>query len=202
MFYYGACDSLSISITYGSEMSKLRILCLAAASAISASAASPMKTYPNGVSGWGLGFAADNNNLLGGALVLDYKWATGEAGVSFMADNNHAAAVEKSWNTFDFGVYYGMRKMIKPMLALSVGAEGSILAVDRWSHFGGGDSFALTSQPYAVGIYSQMSWEPTRYLSQYVRIAPVSYQESGYEAANCVGIFNKVKVGMTYYWNS
>ena len=42
-------------------MSKLKILCIAAACALSATAASPLKKIPAKAPGWGIGFVANTD---------------------------------------------------------------------------------------------------------------------------------------------
>ena len=195
MFYYGACDSLSISITYGSEMSKLRILCLAAASAISASAASPMKKNHGGVSGWGVGFVGGLIGIRDGAsLVVEHKSADAEYGFSFGARMFHFET-DNDQNQYAFGMHYGKRKMVKPQFAISAGFDGTVGAVDRWTKGPGFESI-----PYVVGAYTGFSYEPTKYLSQYFRILPVSYKEDGETASSAVGILSDCKFGMTYHY--
>ena len=102
-------------------MSKFRMLCLAAAFALSAHAASPMKKADmGGVSGWGVGFGA-HTSPSSGVLQLDYKGPSHETGFSVSARMEDANDDANDVNFLSLGFHVGAREMIKPMLAVSGG---------------------------------------------------------------------------------
>lgn len=178
-------------------MSKLRILCIAAACLVTAtaSAASPMKKYPNGVSGWGVGFAGNLLGIRDGAsLNVEHKSSDMEYGFAFGARMFHFEDNDDQ-NQYAFGVHYGKRKMVRPMFAISAGFDGTVGAVDRWTN-----GLGFESIPYVVGAYTAFSYEPTKYVSQYFRILPVSYKEDGESNSSAVSILSDAKFGMSYYW--
>ena len=179
-------------------MSKLRILCIAAACLVtaSASAASPMKKYNGGVSGWGVGFVGGLLGIRDGAsLAVEHKSADTEMGFSFGGRMFHFDT-DQDQNQFAFGLHYGKRKMVKPQFAISAGIDGTVGAVDRWSK----GPMQFESIPYVVGAYTGFSYEPTKYLSQYFRILPVSYKEDGESDSSAVGILSDAKFGVSYFY--
>ena len=188
-------------------MSKFRILCLAAACALSASAASPMKKSHSSVSGWGVGLTTDGSE---GALQIDYKGSDHEMGWYFnadMFDSNGGAqrlvagsSPDKNWNQALVGFFVGAREMLKPHLALSGGFEASTLLVDQWSNFENGD-FPLKSTPYRVGFYTQLSYEHTTSVATWIRTMLVSYTEDGLpHTANVTSLLSNSRVGISYYF--
>ncbi|MEC8882499.1 MAG: hypothetical protein VX737_04390 [Pseudomonadota bacterium] len=205
-------------------MSKLKILCIAAACALSATAASPLKKIPAKAPGWGIGFVANTDTQYNsGSLQLDYKASNWEHGFTLsgsMCDfddkitvtnrltNDEVVREDVSWNQFGFGHYIGLRKMLKPQLALSSGLSTDILMVDRWSEYKGG--IGLERTPYNIGFYTQLSFEPLDYVSVFARTKVWSYENLGLKetgdvataGANIVKIFGDMAVGVSYYWQA
>ena len=203
-------------------MSKLKILCIAAACALSATAASPLKKIPAKAPGWGIGFVANTDTQYNsGSLQLDYKASTWEQGFTLtgsMCDQdgviqtrrilNTTEVTDASWNQFGVGHYIGMRKMLKPQLALSSGLATDVLLVDNWTKYEGG--IGLDETPYNIGFYTQLSYEPLDYVSVFARTKVWSYQSTGLkstgyvesEKPNAVKVFGDLAVGLSYYWQA
>ena len=204
-------------------MSKLKILCIAAACAISATAASPLKKIPAKAPGWGIGFVANTDTQYNaGSLQLDYKSSNWEHGftlhgsmydvkdaitvASALGLNDTTETERASWNAFGFGHYVGLRKMIKPQLALSSGLSSDMLLCDKWTDFRG--KMALDSTPYNIGFYTTLSYEPLDYVSVFARTKVWSYENAGVKSsydsfsasANAIKIFGDLAVGISYYW--
>ncbi len=186
-------------------MLKFRMLCLAAAFALSAHAASPMKKVDmGGVSGWGVGFGQHSNPSIGG-LALEYKGPSHEIGFGLSArmENSNLDTADDV-NALFIGFNVGAREMIKPMLALSGGFNATTAAVSNWSSIPLGDSStSLNTIPYRVGFYSALSFEPTKYVALWARNDIISYASPGVEnRSNTVAVLGSTQLGLTYYWQS
>lgn len=186
----------------GSEMSKFRILCLAAAFALSASAASPMKKLEkSGVEGWGVGFWSSNDV---GGVQLDYKGADREFGLTGNAQ--FLSQTGNSWSQFDLGFYGGAKQMIRDRLSMSAGLSAGTRIVDQWSNYfnTSGANGGLKTVPYSLGFYAQMSYEPTNYVALWARSSLWSYEEAGsYAVSGTSGtsLTSSVKTGISYYFS-
>lgn len=177
-------------------MSKFRILCLAAAFALSASAASPMKKVSmSGVEGWGAGFYTGGVQSNGG-FQLDYKNVDREFGffgnARFVGNGGGT-----SYNQFGMGFFGGARQMIRDKLALSGGFIGSMQVVDQWSNRN------IQTVPYNVGFYAQMSYEPTNFISLWTRSQVWGYTENGTAATGTVtSLAQGTSAGISYYYGA
>ena len=187
----------------GSEMSKFRILCLAAAFAISAHAASPIKKVASGgVSGWGVGFGEHTNPSLG-AISLDYKGPSHEFGMGlstkFFNNNDNS---NDDFDVFFYGFNLGARQMVKPDFAMSGGVNLSSAIVQNWSAVSiQGTDVKLDSIPYRIGFYAGFSYEPTKYLSLFVRNDLISYASPGVSVRQSeVSLFGATQMGIAYYY--
>jgi hypothetical protein len=181
-------------------MSKFRILCLAAAFALSASAASPMKKMEkSGIEGWGVGFWSSNDT---GGVQLDYKAADREFGLTGNAQFLSQGG-SNSWSQFDLGFYGGAKQMVREKLSMSAGFTGTTRIVDQWSNYAnvlGG----LQTVPYSVGFYAQMSYEPTNYVSLWARSSLWNYEETGSKrlsGSTATTLASSVKTGVSYYFS-
>ena len=186
----------------GSEMSKFRILCLAAAFAISAHAASPIKKVASGgVSGWGVGFGEHTNPSLG-AITLDYKGPSHEFGMGLSTKFFNDEDGSDDFNVFFYGFNIGARQMVKPDFAISGGFNWSSALVEKWSAIRvDALDLKLETIPYRIGFYSGFSYEPTSYLSLFVRNDIISYASPGVDTRNSeVSLFGATQMGITYYY--
>lgn len=185
----------------GSQMSKFRILCIAAACAISANAASPMKKMPKGLSGWGIGSQVRTSNGESyGGIALDNKSENYEYGFTTGARFNKSNVEDgESWNELDLGGYLGARNRLQKNFAISSGAEVRTVLCDKWSAYGNAAT-PMDSMPYAVSFYSQLSHE-TKVSSCYARLALISYEDFGVsDLNNEVNVASNVTIGMNYYF--
>ena len=213
-------------------MLKLKYIVMAAACALSASAASPMNKVPSSAPGWGVGLLTGNMQsglagLIGtsnGSLQIDYKGANYEHGgtISVVGDSvqdtvtltviTTTTDVESASNNYwHLGHYMGMRKMIKPQLAASSGISTDTVIPSKWSEFGG--LAQLKSIPYDIGFYTQLSYEPVSYVSIFARAKVWSYRQMDIGHTNTqfeddkinsqrVGFFGNAVVGISYAWQA
>ena len=190
-------------------MSKFRILCIAAACALSANAASPMKKMPAGPTGWGVGsHIISTGEEANGGVTLDYKSENYEFGFLGAARFNkkeittgivNPTTEDERWSEFSVGGYLGARNRLQKDFAVSSGAEVRALLCDKWSAYGLGVT-PMRTVPYAVSFYSQLSHEHRNH-SVYARLALISYEEFGNTTLGSeVNVASNVMIGLNYYF--
>lgn len=188
-------------------MSKTKIFCLAIASVLSASAASPIKAVQSKAPGWGIGFISSKERGQTGGVQLDYKATTyefGFIGSALLNSREDSSNIVTTWNAMRFGNYMGYRKALRSQLSASSGLEWAVTLSDDWNNYEG---FGITTVPYSVGWYASMSYEPLSYVSIFARTNIWDYRENGYKKSsglngNATGVFEKIAIGLSYYWQS
>lgn len=139
-------------------------------------------------------------------LGLNYRLPYLESGISIASEINNSSKNNPSWTDIQIGAYVGYRLELKDMIYGSLGAQGNYLIISNKGNYLGGRG--INNNPYTIGPYIGLSYEPTSNIAIFVRMNIFSYQSNGYDSnsdinasrSNEWGFFNFGVIGMGYYF--
>ena len=123
-------------------------------------------------------------------VCVDYIYQQLEAGVVMSGTHTEASGSTASSTQFDIGGRLGYRMPLFHCLYGSVGVNGL---------YGAGDQPAGSVNPYQVGAYMGLSYEPTEHLSVFTRVNAIQYNRSTADR-KFWNFFNNAEFGVAYYF--
>ena len=137
--------------------------------------------YDDTISDFVLGLDLQNNNM--------------EAGVYGNVDNKRTT-LGTEYTTWSVGGYLGLRKELHPLFFGAVGILGNYgFLSGQWRQ-----AWRVT-EPYNIGPYLAMEYQPQPYVQMFVRILPYSYGRNPINTRNNE-VFQAGQIGMKYFWGS